>query len=121
MPHYLKISSGVICSLNQRFTRSIWLPINGLKCNSFMEMLATSVKSDDQTDTIVINNKERKDLAFLTGQCKFDGSLFCFFLFPAKKKKETPPTLQTLPKPHEPTLKPKLCQRVQSCRHTVIN
>lgn len=30
-----------------------------------------------------------------------------------KRKKETPPTLHTLSKPHEPTLKPKLCQRVQ--------
>jgi len=25
------------------------------------------------------------------------------------------PTLHTLPKPHQPTLQPKLCQRVQSC------
>jgi hypothetical protein len=48
----------------------------------------------------------------LTGQCKFDGNLFCFF--PARQDEETPPTLHTLPKPHEPTLQPKLCQRVQS-------
>lgn len=39
---------------------------------------------------------------------------FVFFFPPSKKKKEIPPTLHTLPKPHEPTLKkPKLCQRVQ--------
>jgi hypothetical protein len=38
---------------------------------------------------------------------------FVFFSHPQKKKKETPPTLHTLAKPHEPTLKPKLCQRVQ--------
>ena len=31
---------------------------------------------------------------------------------------KTPPALHTLPKPHEPTLKPKLCQRVQSCPRT---
>lgn len=56
----------------------------------------------------------------MTGQCKFDGNLFCFFLPPAKKK-ETPPILHTLPKPHKPALQPKLCQRVQSCPPTKKN
>jgi hypothetical protein len=40
---------------------------------------------------------------------------FVFFFPLTKKKKETLSTLHTLPKPHGPTLKPKLCQRVQSC------
>jgi len=43
----------------------------------------------------------------LTGQCKFDGNLFCFFLPPAKKKKEALPTNSTfgfLPT-RNPTLK----------------
>ena len=44
---------------------------------------------------------------------------FIFSFPPQKKKKETQPTLHTLPKPHEPTLKPNLCQRVQSCLHAV--
>jgi hypothetical protein len=43
---------------------------------------------------------------------------FVFFFHPQKKKKETPTTLHTLAKPHEPTLQPKLCQRVQSCHPT---
>lgn len=47
----------------------------------------------------------------MTGQCKFDGNLFCFFFPPQKKKKETPPTLQHICKPHEPTLKTKACKR----------
>jgi hypothetical protein len=45
---------------------------------------------------------------------------FVFFFHPQKKKKETPTTLHTLAKPHEPTLKPKLCQRVQSSHPTII-
>ena len=44
--------------------------------------------------------------------------IYFVFFFPPAKKNKTPPTLHTLPKPHEPTLKAKLCQRVQSCRHT---
>ena len=45
---------------------------------------------------------------------------FVFFFPPQKKKKETPPTLHTLPKPHEPTLQPKLCQRVQFFQRTTV-
>jgi hypothetical protein len=31
-----------------------------------------------------------KGFSFLTGQCKFDGNLFCFFLPPAKKEEGNP-------------------------------
>jgi hypothetical protein len=44
--------------------------------------------------------------------------IYFVFFFPPQIKMETQPTLHTLSKPHEPTLKPKLCQRVQSCLHT---
>jgi hypothetical protein len=37
-----------------------------------------------------------------------------FISFPPQKKKN-PTTWHTLAKPHEPTLKPKLCQKVKSC------
>jgi hypothetical protein len=46
---------------------------------------------------------------------------FVFFLPPQKKKKETPPTLHTLAKPHEPTLKTKaLPKSAISPTHTVL-
>ncbi len=37
----------------------------------------------------------------MTGLCKFDGNLFCFFLPTHKREEETPPTLQHVCKaPH---------------------
>ena len=68
-------------------------------------------KTDDQTDTIVINNNERKDLAFWQDSANLMEIYFVFFFPPQKKKKETPPTLQHICKPHEPTLKTKACKR----------
>jgi len=45
----------------------------------------------------------------LTGQCKFDGNLFCFFLPPAKKE-GNPTHIAHIGKPHMPTLNPKLAK-----------
>jgi hypothetical protein len=45
----------------------------------------------------------------LTGQCKFDGNLFCFFLLPAKEERN-PTHIAHIGKPHEPTLKSKLAK-----------
>jgi len=47
----------------------------------------------------------------LTGQCKFDGNLFCFFFPPQKKKKETSPTLQHICKPSRADAQTKACKR----------
>jgi hypothetical protein len=57
------------------------------------------------------------EFSSLIGWCRLD-EIYFVFSPSRKRKKETPPTLHTLPKPHEPTLKPKLCQRVQSCPRT---
>ena len=46
----------------------------------------------------------------MTGQCKFDGNLFCFFLPPAKKEERNPTHIAHIGKPHEPTLQPKLAK-----------
>ena len=45
----------------------------------------------------------------MTGQCKFDGNLFCFFLLPAKEERN-PTHIAHIGKPHMPTLKPKLAK-----------
>lgn len=57
----------------------------------------------------------------MTGQCKFDGNLFCFFLFPPQKKKGNPPTLQHIAKPHKLTRKPKLVKELQFNQHSSRN
>lgn len=47
--------------IQQAFDGFVWLfGVGGVGS----QPLATSVKTDDQPDTIVINNNERKDLAF---------------------------------------------------------
>lgn len=45
----------------------------------------------------------------MTGQCKFDGNLFCFFLPPAKKE-GNPTHIAHIGKPHMPTRHPKLAK-----------
>jgi len=44
---------------------------------------------------------------------------FNFFFPPHKNLKFSRPTLHTLPKPHVPTLQPKLYQRVQFCKPAI--
>ena len=36
----------------------------------------------------------------MTGQCKFDGNLFCFFLPPAKKEERNPTHIAHIAKAH---------------------
>jgi hypothetical protein len=55
----------------------------------------------------------------LTGQCKFDGNLFCFFLPPAKKEEGTPTHIAAhLQATRANAQKPKFAKELQFCLHT---
>jgi len=53
---------------------------------SYTGTLATSVKDRQANRYDSDNIENKKGFSFLTGQCKFDGNLFCFFL-PMQKRR----------------------------------
>ncbi len=55
----------------------------------------------------------------MTGQCKFDGNIFCFFSSPRKKEEGNPTHIAAhLQDPRAETQKPKLAKELQFCSRT---
>ena len=74
--------------------------------------MATIIKIQAQQTEIILKKQERILHFVRVAPICLKFILFYNIYF---KKKEPLPTLQTLANTHEPTLKQKLCQRVQSC------
>jgi len=57
----------------------------------------------------------------MTGQCKFDGNLFCFFLPPTKKEERNPTHKTAHLQTAQADTRSKFAKELFSCLHTAIN
>jgi hypothetical protein len=55
----------------------------------------------------------------MTGQCKFDGNLFCFFLPPAKKEERNPTQIAHIAKAPRANAEAKECNLTYTPKETV--